>query len=323
MSREYAPVDADPDMDETPVRRFRLSRDGVARQLSPVSPTRATGEDSLDRALMEYHRSLPSLPDRSVTPVSTRPPVDVASPTPRRHDSVSSGSISSRPPSSQETFVNNARHERSQSTPQQAPWNAPPQQFRRSTLLPPIPSTSPLFQNHPQPFNEFTRPFSSASGPQIVQVSTGDLTRPNSAVSPSSHGTGYGFAPRSAYGRPNSLYKPGSAQDASLYASADPYHQISRSGSPVSDDDDTSHGYDPKQTRYSSVDPEALDEKSLEEFDASKFQPSDAEKHPSLEVDTLHYGPAPAGRQARRGKTKKKIALTQGHLVLDLPVPSR
>ena len=43
----------------------------------------------------------------------------------------------------------------------------------------------------------------------------------------------------------------------------------------------------------------------------------------SPQVDTKHYGPAPAGRQVRRRKTKKKVPLTKGHLVLDLPVPSR
>jgi len=43
----------------------------------------------------------------------------------------------------------------------------------------------------------------------------------------------------------------------------------------------------------------------------------------SPQMDTKHYGPAPAGRQVRRRKTKKKVPLTKGHLVLDLPVPSR
>lgn len=43
----------------------------------------------------------------------------------------------------------------------------------------------------------------------------------------------------------------------------------------------------------------------------------------SPEVNTKHYGPAPVGRQVRRRKTKKKVPLTKGHLVLELPVPSR
>lgn len=41
-------------------------------------------------------------------------------------------------------------------------------------------------------------------------------------------------------------------------------------------------------------------------------------------MNTQHFGPAPAkGALLRRHKTKKKIALTQGHLVLDCPVPSK
>jgi hypothetical protein len=43
----------------------------------------------------------------------------------------------------------------------------------------------------------------------------------------------------------------------------------------------------------------------------------------SPQEDTKHYGPAPVGKQVRRRKTKKKVPLTKGHLVLDLPVPSR
>ncbi|KAG8815203.1 hypothetical protein FRC17_000832 [Serendipita sp. 399] len=40
------------------------------------------------------------------------------------------------------------------------------------------------------------------------------------------------------------------------------------------------------------------------------------------EPNTLHYGPAPTGRQVRRRKMKK-IPLTKGNLVVDLDVPSR
>ncbi|KAE8212026.1 hypothetical protein CF327_g4281 [Tilletia walkeri] len=40
--------------------------------------------------------------------------------------------------------------------------------------------------------------------------------------------------------------------------------------------------------------------------------------------DTQHFGPAPAqGAQLRRHKTKKNVALTQGNLVLDCPVPTK
>ncbi|CAO1628430.1 unnamed protein product [Parajaminaea phylloscopi] len=41
-------------------------------------------------------------------------------------------------------------------------------------------------------------------------------------------------------------------------------------------------------------------------------------------LDTQHFGPAPAkGALLRRHKTKKKVVLTQGNLVLDCPVPSK
>ncbi|CAD6930773.1 unnamed protein product, partial [Tilletia controversa] len=40
--------------------------------------------------------------------------------------------------------------------------------------------------------------------------------------------------------------------------------------------------------------------------------------------DTQHFGPAPPpGAQLRRHKTKKNVALTQGNLVLDCPVPTK
>ncbi|KEP53418.1 chitin synthase [Rhizoctonia solani 123E] len=42
--------------------------------------------------------------------------------------------------------------------------------------------------------------------------------------------------------------------------------------------------------------------------------------HPS---DTQHFGPAPQGRMARRHKTKKRVPLTAGNLVLELPIPDR
>jgi chitin synthase len=51
--------------------------------------------------------------------------------------------------------------------------------------------------------------------------------------------------------------------------------------------------------------------------------PRDGDMFATPKPDTLHYGPAPVGAQVRRRMTKKKIPLTQGHLVLDLPVPSK
>ncbi|KAG0144693.1 hypothetical protein CROQUDRAFT_659643 [Cronartium quercuum f. sp. fusiforme G11] len=36
-----------------------------------------------------------------------------------------------------------------------------------------------------------------------------------------------------------------------------------------------------------------------------------------------HWGPAPTGRAIRRNRTKKRVALTNGHLVIDRPIPAR
>ena len=40
-------------------------------------------------------------------------------------------------------------------------------------------------------------------------------------------------------------------------------------------------------------------------------------------LETRHFGPAPPGRVARRNKTTKHVPLTNGNLVLDLPVPPK
>jgi chitin synthase len=44
---------------------------------------------------------------------------------------------------------------------------------------------------------------------------------------------------------------------------------------------------------------------------------------PATPVETRHFGPAPTGRVARRNKTTKHVPLTNGNLVLDLPVPPK
>ena len=44
---------------------------------------------------------------------------------------------------------------------------------------------------------------------------------------------------------------------------------------------------------------------------------------PEAPVETRHFGPAPVGRVARRHKTTKRVPLTNGNLVLDLPVPPK
>jgi len=51
--------------------------------------------------------------------------------------------------------------------------------------------------------------------------------------------------------------------------------------------------------------------------------PSTMSDVPETPVETRHFGPAPIGRVARRNKTTKRVPLTNGNLVLDLPVPPK
>jgi chitin synthase len=44
---------------------------------------------------------------------------------------------------------------------------------------------------------------------------------------------------------------------------------------------------------------------------------------PETPLDTQHFGPAPSGRVIRRHKTKKRVLLTNGNLVVNLDVPPR
>ncbi|KAI8972260.1 hypothetical protein BD414DRAFT_500722 [Trametes punicea] len=65
----------------------------------------------------------------------------------------------------------------------------------------------------------------------------------------------------------------------------------------------------------------------------AQSEPVDAEKasltnsasltEPETPVTTRHFGPAPSGRVLRRHKTKKRVQLTNGNLVLDLAVPPK
>ncbi|KAG6840755.1 hypothetical protein C0991_004605 [Blastosporella zonata] len=44
---------------------------------------------------------------------------------------------------------------------------------------------------------------------------------------------------------------------------------------------------------------------------------------PETPLETQHFGPAPSGRVMRRNKTKRRVQLTNGNLVIDLPVPPK
>ncbi|KAG6855744.1 hypothetical protein H0H87_011354 [Tephrocybe sp. NHM501043] len=44
---------------------------------------------------------------------------------------------------------------------------------------------------------------------------------------------------------------------------------------------------------------------------------------PETPLETQHFGPAPSGRVMRRNKTRRRVQLTNGNLVIDLPVPPK
>lgn len=77
-------------------------------------------------------------------------------------------------------------------------------------------------------------------------------------------------------------------------------------------DPEKGYGYDPIQSQYVLVEGEG---EYTEKTPVSDF--------PKTPTDTHHYGPAPVGRVTRRHKQKKHIQLTNGNLVVNLPIPSK
>lgn len=76
---------------------------------------------------------------------------------------------------------------------------------------------------------------------------------------------------------------------------------------------------------YQSRSPSPADDDSYEGLYSKKeniTSPAPAITMLTPDMDTSHYGAPPEERIRRRGKTKKKIALTDGNLVVDLPIPS-
>ncbi|KAI0769728.1 chitin synthase-domain-containing protein [Trametes elegans] len=121
----------------------------------------------------------------------------------------------------------------------------------------------------------------------------------------------------------------------------------SRSPTPAVDDEDyridgdgSVHytGYTPSPQRrplsqVSTNEQSSQDHSPLAARMRTQSEPADAEKaslttsssltEPETPVTTRHFGPAPAGRVLRRHKTKKRVQLTNGNLVLDLTVPPK
>jgi chitin synthase len=109
----------------------------------------------------------------------------------------------------------------------------------------------------------------------------------------------------------------------------------SRSPTPAIDDDYHIVGNDsihytgiPHDTDEDDLEPEEslkdvhdiYDEKDELLDDGEQTPMSDV---PETPVETRHFGPAPTGRVLRRHKTKKRVQLTNGNLVVDLPVPPK
>lgn len=98
---------------------------------------------------------------------------------------------------------------------------------------------------------------------------------------------------------------------------ASPYLGVAGDEATVNGHDDNGY-YNEKAMMYESDDGEYADEHDDWEGD------EEGGFGQTVALDTQHFGPAPAkGAQLRRHKTKKKVVLTQGHLVLDCPVPSK
>jgi len=135
--------------------------------------------------------------------------------------------------------------------------------------------------------------------------------------------------------------------DTEAYTSATAYstspYRVPRSRSPtpaVDDEDYYIVGSDSTHYTRALADPEKalLHEKisSHPVYSASSEQhhnvlydpepPTPTSNHTSLPetpLDTQHFGPAPSGRVIRRHKTKKRVPLTNGNLVVNLDVPPK
>lgn len=103
----------------------------------------------------------------------------------------------------------------------------------------------------------------------------------------------------------------------------------SRSPTPAADDDYFIVPSDPGQYATTHYDPEKGVSTMDRQYALSYPLPVDpgqitpASIYPDTPLTTRHFGPAPTGRVLRRHKTKKRVRLTKGNLVVDLPVPPK
>ena len=339
MSEQYQRVNDDDD-DAVPVRRYTVNRDGTARfrSAAPSLPALPNLEfNDIDNAISRMQsRFSTSGPVTSPTRPSQSSPSAIspnqAIPSPARQVL----SRHSRVESTAETVVGGSaaegtgkdgyeylkysdEHEQflveSADIANQPLYTTQQLQQQQSGFLPTIhsgqtmhyqsqtylPNTSPDFMYQTDPYG---RPLSGIW----------DGSRPTSAAFPYHTSTGsVGYAP-TVYNVPVlSAYNP----DTDYGSQSDLTH-VNYNVDPFLRAADESQARSPTASmEYVRVekDPEAG-------VPLTTTTPGTAELE-GPQVDTKHYGPAPVGRQVRRRKTKKKVPLTKGHLVLELPVPSR
>ncbi|KIK67113.1 glycosyltransferase family 2 protein [Collybiopsis luxurians FD-317 M1] len=111
--------------------------------------------------------------------------------------------------------------------------------------------------------------------------------------------------------------------ESSVYSSGTGYHNFlpprSRSPTPAAEDEDyyvvgnDSFHYTGNGSSGLGHDPEKMA--------AYGPLPTPTTTEPITPVETRHFGPAPSGRVTRRHNMKKRVQLTRGNLVIELPVP--
>jgi len=343
MSEQYQRVNNDDD-DAAPVRHYTINRDGAARLRSaaPSLPALPNLEfNDIDNAISRMQSRFsasgsvtsPTRPSQS-SPSATSPNQAIPSPV---------GQVSSRHrrgvPSAETMEVDSAAQGTGKDGYEHPKHSEEHEQFliesadianqhlyatqhhqQQSGYLPTVhsgrtmhyqpqtylPNSSPDFMYQTDPYG---RPLSVVSG-------IWDGSRPASAAFPYHTHTptgSVGYAP-TVYNVPVlSAYNPeteyGSQSDLThINYHTDPFLRPANDSRPQSPTDEMEYVRVEK-------DPEVG-------VPLTTTTPGAAELE-SPKVNTKHYGPAPAGKQVRRRKTKKKVPLTKGHLVLDLPVPSR
>lgn len=94
---------------------------------------------------------------------------------------------------------------------------------------------------------------------------------------------------------------------------------------------DTQHIYDPEKAtlQQQQQHPDLLNAQYADYGQTLSYEPDQKTpaslnySEPETPVETRHFGPAPTGRVLRRHKSKKRVQLTNGNLVVDLNVPPK